>query len=441
MYKLIVLIISLHIIANTAALAVERKSGEYIVYNKDSVFRHHIIYNARLEKVLHTKSLKNATQWEPISQMEWLYDNSETSTQILRKRIGNVWKNEIEIQSFFDHRGKTQEILSDYINDTKQGRSKTVWTYNSNAKIASRTENIFIQNTERPIKKLEYIYNSEGILTETYESFLGDNVLRYRTQYIYDDNKLSKTILSAEQLANSNIYEEEIITQYFYLRDSDKLWSQRTRAYSKTWGWQNLQMLEYNYVHDKMTEEIYFDWKSNAWAEQMRYVISFDNNNNIEKRQLQLPIYNQWRNAINQDYVWNSSTDLTINSTFDYWGGERNAPAETFIAFDFNGFAETAMANKLEMKFGLIDEATLAQNQLFNPDIRIYPNPSDAIFYIDSKDNNIEAWQIKSISGMTLKSSSLQYSHMIDLSEFQSGIYLLELKIDKKTAVRKLIKQ
>lgn len=441
MYKLFVLIISLYFFANQSVLSVERKSAEYIVYNNDSVFRHNIIYNGQLEKVLQTKFLKKASQWEPFTQMEWLYDNNESTTQILRKRNGNSWKNEVEIKSFFDNHRKTQEIRSEYENELKQVKSKIMWDYDANGGIASRTENKFVQNIEKPNKKLDYVYDNEGKLMHTIESFFGDSVLRYRTSYIYDENRLSKTTLSVEELANSGVFEDEIITQYFYLKGSNKLWSQRTRIYSKIWGWQNKHMLQYHYVNDKIAEEVYFDWKSNAWAEQMRYTIKFDRNNDIEKRQLQLPIFMQWRNAINQDYVWNSNTDLTINSTFDFWGGEPNAPAATFIAFDFNGSTETVMANKLEMRFGLIDELTTTKNQLFDAIIRIYPNPSDAIFYIDSKNNTIEEWHIKSLSGLTLKRSDKQYSHMIDLSEFQSGVYLLEIKINNTTIVRKLIKQ
>ncbi len=441
MCKLLVIIISIFIIANSSTFAAERKSAEYIVYKKDSVFRHHIIYNSQLEKVLQTKFLKIASQWEPLSQIEWLSDDSFSTTQIFRKRVGNIWKNETEIQSFFNNQRKTHEILSEFDNDTKIMRSKTVWSYNTDGSIDARIENKFVQNIEKPNKKLDYVYDSEGIMTDTYESIYGDSVLRYRTQYIYKDNKLEKTILSVEQMANSNVFEDEIITQYFYLKGSNKLWSQRTRIFSKIWGWENKQMLQYNYDNDKITEEIYFDWKSNAWAEQMRYVISFDNNNNIEKRQLHLPIHKQWRNAVNQTHIWNNDDHLTINSTFDFWGGEPNAPAETFIAFDFNGYTETVMGHKLEMKFGLINETSTTQNQQFNTNIRIYPNPSDAIFYIDSKENNIEEWIIKNLSGMILKSNGSQYSQMIDLSEFQSGIYLLELKVNNATIVRKLIKQ
>jgi hypothetical protein len=441
MCKLLVFIISFYIIASTSTLAVERKSAEFIVYSNDSTFRHHIIYNSQLEKVLQTKFLKNANQWDPLSQIEWLSDENQSTTQVFRKRVGNIWKNITELQSFFDNQRKTHEILSEFDNDTKIMRSKTAWDYNTNGSIATRIENIFVQNIEKPNKKLEYVYDSEGILTDTYELFYGDSVLRYRTQYIYKDNKLEKTILSKEHVQNSNIFEDETITQYFYVAGSNKLWSQRTRIFSKIWGWENKQMLQYNYNNDKVTEEIYFDWKSNAWAEQMRYLISFDINNNTEKRQLQLPIHKQWRNAVNQTYTYDSNTQLTINSTFDFWGGERNAPAETFITFDFNGIVETVMANKLEMKFGLINEETTTQNENLNTNIRIYPNPSDAIFYIDSKNNSIEEWSIKNLSGMTLKSSGSQYSHMIDLSEFRSGIYFLEVKINNTTIVRKLVKQ
>ncbi len=439
MYKVLVFISTILFAMHSMVQANERKMAEYIVHNNDSVFRHQIIYNSKLEKVLQTKFIKNASQWQALTQMEWnTLDNKHL--QILRKRVGNVWKNDTEIETKFENTQKTEELAWEYVNDAKQLRNKKLWVYNINNNIETYSEYSVLNNTETLSKKTVYAYDVAGNLTHTDEWVYGEKAMRYRTSYFYENEKLTKTILSSEKTAYSNEFKDEIVTQYFYTKGSDKLWSQRTRVYSDIWGWQNKQMLQYIYTDEKISEEIFYDWISNAWAEQMRYTISYDSNNNIEKKQLQLPIYKKWRNVINQNYTWDSNTHLTINSTFDFWGEAPNAPACTFVIFDFNGHTETVMANKLEMKFGLIDEITSAQIEKLNANIRVYPNPSDAIFYIESKDFIINEWQIKNLSGLTLKSNNTQYTQMVDLSEFPSGVYMLVLNVDNHSIVRKLVK-
>ena len=251
----------------------ERKMAEYIVHNNDSVFRHQIIYNSKLEKVLQTKFIKNASQWQALTQMEWnTLDNKHL--QILRKRVGNVWKNDTEIETKFENTQKTEELTWEYVNDAKQLRNKKLWVYNINNNIETYSEYTVLNNTETLSKKTVYAYDLAGNLTHTDEWVYGEKAMRYRTSYFYENEKLTKTILSTEKTTYSNEFKDEIVTQYFYTKGSDKLWSQRTRVYSDIWGWQNKQMLQYIYTDEKISEEIFYDWISNAWAEQMRYTIS-----------------------------------------------------------------------------------------------------------------------------------------------------------------------
>ena len=77
--------------------------------------------------------------------------------------------------------------------------------------------------------------------------------------------------------------------------------------------------------------------------------------------------------------------------------------------------------------------------------IRIYPNPSQGIIYIDTKDQNLKlsSFKVYSLSGAMLmeETGPLNNNLSIDLSYLNSGYYFIELKADEKTERFKVIKQ
>ena len=64
------------------------------------------------------------------------------------------------------------------------------------------------------------------------------------------------------------------------------------------------------------------------------------------------------------------------------------------------------------------------------PEVLIYPNPTEDIVHIESKDLEGVAVEIVDLNGKVLKSNIVlsQYAHSINMSEFDAGIYLLRSK-------------
>ncbi len=78
-----------------------------------------------------------------------------------------------------------------------------------------------------------------------------------------------------------------------------------------------------------------------------------------------------------------------------------------------------------------------------NPLVNIYPNPTDSFINISLPDLNTEtSLIIYDMLGKRIQQSQLKTEKIkLDVSDFQSGIYLMHFKIGDKTLIKKLIKK
>ena len=85
-----------------------------------------------------------------------------------------------------------------------------------------------------------------------------------------------------------------------------------------------------------------------------------------------------------------------------------------------------------------IGTVSIAENEITS---EIYPNPVDDKLYINSKDN-IEKIEIYNLLGVKLYSEVISQGNenMIDMSDFESGLYLVKIKTDKGTETLKINK-
>ena len=85
-----------------------------------------------------------------------------------------------------------------------------------------------------------------------------------------------------------------------------------------------------------------------------------------------------------------------------------------------------------------IGNVSIAENEITS---EIYPNPVDDKLYINSKDN-IEEIEIYNLLGVKLYSEVISQGNenMIDMSDFESGLYLVKIKTDKGTETLKINK-
>ncbi len=80
---------------------------------------------------------------------------------------------------------------------------------------------------------------------------------------------------------------------------------------------------------------------------------------------------------------------------------------------------------------------TLQQNG-----ISIYPNPTNGILNFEFANNNIQKLSISDITGKTIiERTEIQQNEMIDLSNFENGIYIIKIQTDNEIFTTKIVKE
>ena len=74
--------------------------------------------------------------------------------------------------------------------------------------------------------------------------------------------------------------------------------------------------------------------------------------------------------------------------------------------------------------------------------ISIFPNPTSGILSLESAKDNIQKIMITDISGkLIIEKTEMQQTQTIDLSGFESGVYILSIQTDKEVFSSKIIKE
>jgi len=86
-------------------------------------------------------------------------------------------------------------------------------------------------------------------------------------------------------------------------------------------------------------------------------------------------------------------------------------------------------------------EGTLSTAEFEQNSFRIYPNPSNNVFNIDFNSFNEFEFEVFDITGKTIinKNKISSSAYQLDMSNFSSGMYFINLTVNNKTATKKLI--
>lgn len=108
-------------------------------------------------------------------------------------------------------------------------------------------------------------------------------------------------------------------------------------------------------------------------------------------------------------------------------------------------FTEPDINGNLTQCSGLIrlESGILSNNEFWTKKLNLYPNPTSGIVSFDNSDNRFEKLEIYNYLGQNLFKKQLGNSNTenIDLSSFQSGVYLLKFKNTKgEISIEKIIK-
>ena len=226
----------------------------------------------------------------------------------------------------------------------------------------------------------------------------------------------------------------------WYYDEAGRVVSQRLQVWNGA-DWENAQLTDYEYTSDgEVLAEVHMRWGGMAWENVCRYAYTYDGG--LRTRQaVQTQLYREWRDLASVHYAdFVDGHACTITSEYEFWGGDAGTPARSHIPFLFNGELVIREAESIRLEYDNV--STVDDWAATGPLVRVYPNPSDGVFYLSTEWHDILSWQVYDLKGQLVKSQTLHYSTgVIDITELERGVYILRVQTTAGYQQQKLIKE
>lgn len=410
----------------------------------DSTYRFLYYYNENGDKTLETKWVLINDAWHKKELTEWIYESGICTEQHVRIWKNNDWQPEYLINFEYQNNLLLAETHFDTQSGIHQNLRRTAFSYKQE-RIEKKEEFSWADNAWLRTSEIQFIYNSDNLLDTMKLREFSDNLLVTESSniFIYNEQNKVKSILTVIRENDEWINTE--LTNYYYDLDSDRKSSEIRKIWDKKYGiWINSQNLEYKYdSSNRLETEIYQFWSGAFWKNDLQYKYEYNEDGVLTKKVTFMPIYNDFRPAWSVNYSdFQYSKASLIEAKNEFWGGENGELYSTFISFQFNSETVVAQAGRIAISYIPVVETGI--NKIFGNknQIKVYPNPSKGIFYFDSEMYEVNRWIVTDLSGKRIISKEQkERSGVIDLGNFQSGIYLLQVITDDGVKTQKLIKE
>lgn len=288
--------------------------------------------------------------------------------------------------------------------------SKIVWYENEDGQGTFSEENLLIQNTNEFTKILLEDIDNDGLL----DILATDNVLH------------SGSIFWYKNLGNEIFGTQQIIYQFLYVQSGGTNITEFQYVDVNTDGRMDIVMTS---VDDN-------SFITTNWMENM------DNQGNFGDLQFLIDTGDQYlfydldNDSDNDMLLWNRFSDKISWKENENGQGTFGAPniinaaadfASDAKAADFNGdgWLDIASASAGNNKLSWYKNNTLGISEYEFGNYQIYPNPTDGILYLESKQ---PIWQISLFNILGQRIETGQNTNQIDLSKAEAGVYLLKIE-------------
>lgn len=404
---------------------------EIIAHENDSVFRYTYFFDDFRNKVIENKYFVNENNISyPLSRIEWIYDTHNCVLQRKQQWKGNAWETSFLIESEYADNVKLKEKQIVVSNNVEK-IEKTINNNYENGKLLSVKSNKGAETDQKVMQLSQFIYDTANRVRIMQIDGNPDieNQTKQKLQYIYSNitGKLDSLIYFEIQRSEDT---RKQLTLFFY----DKSTGNLTLQIQKKWNdiaakWENQAKSEFFYnVGGVLIQEIYSHHSGFFWIANTRYDYVFDSQGLLQSKIMYQPVYRQWRKIYTIEYsqIENNQPNL-MESKYNFWGGNTGESVENFIPYYFNGEISIMEASSMELKY-TTDITTVETNFVSQADmLKIYPNPSNGVFYINTQNYYIESWEVFNLQGTMLKSEVNRIrTGVIDLTEFPDGMYMVK---------------
>lgn len=413
------------------------------VFDTDTTFRYYYFYDSNNNKALEIKYFFEDNQWKRLNQTEWIYNDNKCITQREKIYKNSDWVINYEINYTYADGLLISERHSKFLNGMEQDYKLTTLIYDNNL-VTLRRDFIYESNKWLLTKVTENVYQNESPETTIIKKIgitpTENQDLKLSFEY-YPNGMLMAQTLTIKNTENEWINQQKTV---WYYTSTGKVSSQRTKNWNANLSkWENESMIEYSYNGDgSFATETYYYWKSMFWERVIKYNYLY-NNGNLTKKLMQMPIYRQWRDFSSIDY--NNFTNNKANqmeTKLTFWG-DNGALLSTNIPFVFNNEIDIKKGNQIIISYEKIDNTDISTYSFNNNmQIRVYPNPSEDVFYFNPEEYDLKSWTVFDMNGkVVLQNLMTEKSGVIDLSNVTKGIYLLQVITPNNILSQKLVRK
>lgn len=416
---------------------------EIIVNKKDSVFRHTFYYDENRNKVMENRYYTNNYSILPVSRTEWVYSENKCIIQRKQKWENGIWKTTNVINTQYNGVQKINELFIRVDKGIEKTEKNIVYNYD-NGELESIRNFQVSQGDLQISQQIYFSYNENKQLIQQRIN-AGGNTLQTDTsvviRYAYNPNGKPDSVVLMNSIHDTTI--NESLTMYFYDKVNGNITSQIQKKWNeKSLKWENDTKMEFHYdLDNRLIREIYAHYTILFWTLNTMYEHIYDANGSLSQRIMYKPIYRQWRKIYTIEYseMENGRPNL-MESKYNFWGGETGEFVQNFIPYYFNDEIAIMHADRMEIKYNL--ETTITTSSQYEKRLlKIYPNPSNGVFYISIEDSYVQSWEVFNLKGEIIKHNNNEYrTGVVDLMGLPDGLYMIKvITNDNKQLKQKIV--
>ena len=392
--------------------------------------------------------------------MSFTYDSDNLLTSTIKKTFdGTSFINDEKNTSTYDVNG-------DKINSTYQLWNGSAWfssivgdyTFNSNHDMLTYVYTNWDGSSMVNLSKGTYIYDVDSNLTSyTTETWDGASWVRsYRTLSTYDQfhhlleeifqswdgaywvNGSRKTYVYNSTGYLLNLLDEEWDGAYWVKLFKDDYsydaYNNLKDDYYYLWNVDSAQWYNSSHINNiynvpsghKISTSVVSDWNGSSWNYTSKDIFSYNANNIQINLTQQLYLNNNWEAKLIADYTFDGNSFKQSDRVMNYSGGAITSGDSIYYYFHTQ-----------------VDNSGIKELSKKEIDISAYPNPATNKITIESEEA-IKSLQLTTLNGQEVYNKLItdnSTKHIIDLSDFNKGIYFIRIETNQYKDILKVVVQ
>lgn len=261
--------------------------------------------------------------------------------------------------------------------------------------------------------------------------------IRETSKNTYTFDARGHLITSLHQDINSN--GDLINTQMFTLKyDSNGNLVTILREQWQSNQWHNSEKYTYTYdEHNNRLSELYSVWRDNTWKDNSPVLYSYDANGNLIT-ETTIAYDTTFRATLTYDNEGNSTSGIVEKLVNGSW---QRAAHSLAVYAGKKVVLGTYGAHRYNAHFVFLYDAPTDVNEIENPTIEVYPNPTTGSVNIGLCDYHNAVISVYNLQNqlLTVSESYHEGKTLIDMSAFSSGLYIVHIIADNGVNVIRTI--